>query len=115
MPSMSLFASTVDGKGCEEIAEAVSGTFTDEPAENEFSKELQQLSNFLLDLLRFLLTTHDKLELVEAYFECYKQILNFEYKGKYDYYATLNVRLIVYGCMVLLNAYRIDSSCALWE
>ena len=60
-------------------------TFTDKPTENEFRKELQQLSNFLLYLLQYLLKTHDKVDLVKDYFVCYKQILNFEYKGKYMY------------------------------
>ena len=89
---------TVDKYGCEEIAEAVSETFTDELRVNEFNKELQQISSFLVKLLNFLLRASavikNEVDLVKAYFECYNWVLNFEYKGKnrvytlyIDYYA----------------------------
>ena len=78
---MSIFASTVDKCdkcGCEEITKAVSGTFT-EKTENQFNKEVKQVSDFLIHLPRFLLDTQNEVELVKAYFVCYNRVLNFEY------------------------------------
>ena len=59
----SIVASTVDKYGCEEIAEAVSEMFADseETTENQFNRELQQLSDFLVDLLHYLLKPKMKL------------------------------------------------------
>ena len=87
--TMFFFASTVDKYGCEEIAEAISGTFTDELTVNEFSKEIQQLSKFFVDLLNYLRCADIKYEvnLVKAYFKCYNWVLNFEYKGKNRVYT----------------------------
>ena len=87
------FASTVDKYGHEEIAEAVSGTFTE-------SDELTELQQILVNNLDFLLSINikDEADQVKAYFECYNWVLNFGYKGKnrvytlyIDYYALSTV------------------------
>ena len=75
----SIVASTVDKYECEEIEKTVSGMFAD-----EIKEKLQQLTEFLVNLLEYLLSCNiqPKADLVKAYFVCYKQVLNFEYKGK---------------------------------
>ena len=82
MYTYSIFAIAVGKYGREEISEAVSGMLTVEITENQFGKELQQLSESLVDLLHYLLDTQDEIDLVIAYFVCYNWVLKFEYKGK---------------------------------
>ena len=88
----SIVASTVDEYECEEIAEAVSGMFTD-----KITEKFQQLTKFLVNLLEYLLhircSIESKADLVKAYFVCYKQVLNFEYKGKGLHTVSLFVHL----------------------
>ena len=74
-----LFASTVGKYEYEEIAEAISAMPTD-----EIMEKLQLLSHFLVNLLDYLLSCsiQHEADLVVAYFVCYNQVLNFEYKGK---------------------------------
>ena len=57
-------------------------TDSEETTENQFNRELQQLSDFLVDLLHYLLKTKNEVDLVKAYFVCYNRVLNFERKGK---------------------------------
>ena len=53
---------------------------------DKITEKLQQLTKFLVNLLEYLLcircNIQSKADLVKAYFVCYKQVLNFEYKGK---------------------------------
>ena len=79
---------TVDEYRREEIAEAVSGLFSDELTGNEFSTELEHLSKCLgNNLLDYFLTCdiESEVDLVTVYFECYNWVLKFEYnlKGKF--------------------------------
>ena len=78
-----LLLHTVDRYGGEEITKAVSGMFTDElMTEKEFSENLQQLSQFLVNLLQFLLDTENEVDVVRAYSVCFNRVLQFEYEGK---------------------------------
>lgn len=80
--AFAVFASTVDTyRGEDNITNVVFGMFTNKlMTETEFSKDLQRLSKFLVDLLPTLLNTVDEVNLVKAYFVCFNQVLKFEYE-----------------------------------
>ena len=83
-----MYTHVVENSSRDMIAAAISGdegVFTKDEEKEEFRKDLEKFSQFLIDLLKFWLIdskTLAEVKLVEAYFDCYNNMLNFKDEGK---------------------------------